>query len=239
MRLIRINLSVEDERTFNQYAKFLMCDTDLSLEAKVIYSYLASFSGSGITAFPSRDKILHDLQIGKDRYYRHYNILLEEGYITVEIDRYYSETKKKVVVGNNIYTLVSNPKKIQEQNINNNKDDSRLKINGMKSLEYETVIKTIMLDPRLSIQSKGIYVYFYTFADSGNIASPKVKDILYHLQISEPTYYNHYKQLIDTNYITTIQRHIDGKLGVNDYYLNESPDEENIKVDNKPFVSAT
>ncbi len=57
----------------------------------------------------------------------------------------------------------------------------------MKSLGYGTIAKAVMLDARLTLKSKGIYAYFCSFAGSGNSAFPKLKNILYHLQISEPT----------------------------------------------------
>ncbi|PQV94675.1 helix-turn-helix domain-containing protein [Enterococcus faecium] len=114
----------------------------------------------------------------------------------------------------------------------------------MKSLGYGTVPKAVMLDRRLDIQAKGIYVYFCGFAGSGNSAFPKLDNILYHLQISKKTYYKYYNQLVKTNYIEAEQRQINGRLGVNDYYLNENPDEEiakeiakkRVKVDIKPIL---
>ncbi|MGQ7344743.1 helix-turn-helix domain-containing protein [Streptococcus suis] len=152
------------------------------------------------------------------------------------------------LLGNNIYTLVSNPKKFEEQALNKDthkeKSYSRIRNNGMKSLGYGTVPKAVMLDRRLDIQAKGIYVYFCSFAGSGNSAFPKLDNILYHLQISEDTYYKYYNQLIKANYIEVEQRQINGRLGVNDYYLTENPDEEiakeiakkRVKVDIKPIL---
>src|SRR5574344_793059 len=108
---------------FGHIAKFVATDTDLTIEALAIYGYFSSFAGGGDSAFPSRKKILYDLKIGKERYYNHYNLLLKEGYITTERERYYHEEKKKWVLGNNIYTLISNPKKFQEQALKENDDD--------------------------------------------------------------------------------------------------------------------
>ncbi|WP_242441819.1 helix-turn-helix domain-containing protein [Enterococcus faecium] len=124
------------------------------------------------------------------------------------------------------------------------KGHSRIRNSGMKSLGYGTVPKAVMLDRRLDIQAKGIYVYFCGFAGSGNSAFPKLDNILYHLQISKKTYYKYYNQLVKTNYIEAEQRQINGRLGVNDYYLNENPDEEiakeiakkRVKVDIKPIL---
>lgn len=46
-------------------AKFPMRDTALKIKDKAIYAYLCALSGGGIKAWPSRGKILADLQIGK------------------------------------------------------------------------------------------------------------------------------------------------------------------------------
>lgn len=91
---------------FGIIAKLVMLDQRLTIEAKAIYSYFSAYAGNGTSAFPSVDKIVHDLCISKTRYYNHFKLLIECGYITVRQNR--QESKK---FNNNIYTLVSNPKK--------------------------------------------------------------------------------------------------------------------------------
>jgi hypothetical protein len=81
--------------------KLVMQDQRLTIEAKAIYSYFCSFAGAGTTAFPSRSKILYDLKISEDRYYRHFNLLKKCGYILVEQKSDASGKFKR-----NIYTLV-------------------------------------------------------------------------------------------------------------------------------------
>ncbi|MEQ5952065.1 hypothetical protein [Streptococcus suis] len=54
---------------FGHIAKFVATDTDLTVEALAIYGYFSSFAGGGNTAFPSRSKILSDLNISKDRWF--------------------------------------------------------------------------------------------------------------------------------------------------------------------------
>ena len=71
---------------FGVIPKAVTLDPKLSIEAKAIYAYFASFSGGGNSAFPSREKILSDLKISKDRYYRHFNKLVEKGLLTVKKD---------------------------------------------------------------------------------------------------------------------------------------------------------
>ncbi|MDE1549923.1 DnaD domain protein [Jeotgalibaca caeni] len=79
--------------------KKVMKDPDLTIEAKAIYSYIASYAGAGNTAFPSVDLICHDLNIGKDRFRKHRKLLLEKGYLVVE---QHSNAGK---YSNNLYTI--------------------------------------------------------------------------------------------------------------------------------------
>ena len=76
-------------------------DQRLTIEAKAIYSYFCSYAGAGTTAFPGRSKILRDLKISEDRYYRHFTMLKKFGYITVEKHKGEGGKFKR-----NIYTLV-------------------------------------------------------------------------------------------------------------------------------------
>ena len=205
--------------------KYVMLDTDLSIEAKSIYAYLCSYSGSGTTAFPGREKILYDLQIGKRSFYAHFKQLKDQGYITIT----QSKDKETNQFGNNIYTLVSNPKKftLPPNNPEKNGLYSKIYFSGLRSLGYGMIPKAVMIDQRLPIKSKGIYAYFASFTGAGNHAFPKKETILYHLVISENTYYKFYKILTQLNYISSVQRHIGGKLSIKDYYLNDKPDEAN------------
>ena len=84
-------------------AKMVMLDQRLTIEAKAIYSYFCSYAGGGSTAFPSVSKIVYDLKISKDRYYKHFKLLVEYGYITIR------QTKDKGKFANNIYRIMSNP----------------------------------------------------------------------------------------------------------------------------------
>ena len=141
--------------------KYVMLDTDLSIEAKSIYAYLCSYSGSGMTAFPGREKILYDLQIGKRSFYTHFKQLKDQGYITIT----QSKDKETNQFGNNIYTLVSNPKKftLPPNNPEKNGLYSKIYFSGLRSLGYGMIPKAVMIDQRLPIKSKGIYAYFASF----------------------------------------------------------------------------
>ena len=213
---------------FGIIPKYVMLDTELSLEAKSIYAYLCSFSGNGTTAYPGREKILYDLQIGKAAFYTHFKQLKDQGYITIT----QSKDKSTNQFRNNIYTLVSNPKKFELPSDNQEKNGlySRIYFSGLKSLGYGMIPKAVMIDQRLPIKSKGIYAYFASFTGAGNHAFPKKETILYHLVISENTYYKFYRILTKLNYISSVQRHIGGKLSIKDYYLNDKPDEANTSA---------
>ena len=220
---------------FGIIPKFVMLDNELSLEAKTIYAYFSSYVGSGEVAFPSRATILRHLQISKDRYYRHYNQLLEQGYILVEQQLYTKSDTGENRLGKNIYTLLSNPKKFKEYKENQELENPTLKGKSMRNYGYGTIPKIVMFDERLDIKSKGIYAYFSSYAGAGEVAFPELKDTLFFLDLSEPTYYRYINELIKYNYLVIEQRKIEGKFNINDYYLVETPDEENVKLKKSPF----
>lgn len=83
--------------------KSVMKDKRLSIEAKAIYAYLASYAGTGLTAFPSISLICTDLGIGKNRYFKHRKCLIDCGYITI------TQTKMGNKFTNNVYKLELEP----------------------------------------------------------------------------------------------------------------------------------
>lgn len=212
---------------FGILPKYVMLDPDLSIEAKTIYAYFCSFAGNGSATFPGRDKILSDLPMSKDAYYKHLRQLTDQGYITVE----QQGGKSGAIYGKNIYTLVSNPKKFSEkpEDTKHGLAYSRIRFSGLKAAGFGMIPKAVMIDPRLPVKAKGVYAYFCSFTGSGNNAFPKKEKILFHLGIAEKTYYKFYKLLTELNYITAVQRHIDGRLQVNDYYLNDTPNAANAQ----------
>ena len=212
---------------FGILPKYVMLDPDLSIEAKTIYAYFCSFAGNGSATFPGRDKILSDLPMSKDAYYKHFRQLTDQGYITVE----QQGGNSGAIYGKNIYTLVSNPKKFSEkpEDAKHGLAYSRIRFSGLKAAGFGMIPKAVMIDPRLPVKAKGVYAYFCSFTGSGNNAFPKKEKILFHLGIAEKTYYKFYKLLTELNYITAVQRHIDGRLQVNDYYLNDTPNAANAQ----------
>ena len=209
--------------------KYVMLDSDLTIEAKGIYAYFCSYAGAGNTAFPNRDKIVADLMVNKDTYYKHFNILTLQGYLSVT--QLHSGGGRGNGFSKNVYTLIANPKKFIDtpEDTNHSQAYIRIRFGGLTAAGFGFIPKAIMLDTRLDLKAKAIYAYFCSFTGSGNAAFPKLSNILHHLRLSKNTYYRYFKELQEGNYITTVQRHIDGRLSINDYYLNSNPD-----VDNKP-----
>lgn len=204
--------------------KYVMIDPDLTIEAKGIYAYFCSYAGSGNTAFPSRDKIVADLQINKDTYYKHFNVITSQGYIVVT--QAHAHGGRGDGFTKNVYTLISNPKKFEEmpEDKKHNQAYVRIRFGGLEAAGFGFIPKAVMLDTRLPLKAKAIYAYFCSFAGSGNAAFPKATTIFHHLGVSKVTYYKHFNMLLDFNFITPVQRHIDGRLSINDYYLNDKPD---------------
>ena len=200
--------------------KALMLDRDLSLEAKAIYAYIASFAGAGETAFPGRDKILRDLDISKTRYYKHFDQLKDAGYISVVQENLGGNGHG---FQNNVFTLVSVPKKylsipLPDRNV------SVIRVSGLKACGYGFIPKSVMTDSSITIKAKGLYAYYCSFSGAGDSAMPKKASILYHLGISDDTYVKHNRLLIEKNYIEVVQRYADGRLGLNDYFIVDTPD---------------
>lgn len=102
-----------DSKGFGKIPKLVMQDSDLSIEAKGIYAYFASYAGAGETAFPSVSKTIHDLNIGRNRYYKHRKQLEQKRYITIERVRDNGDFER------NIYTLENEIACIQNRDMQN------------------------------------------------------------------------------------------------------------------------
>ncbi|WP_312648914.1 helix-turn-helix domain-containing protein [Aminipila sp.] len=141
--------------------KIVMRDKRLTPEAKCIYSYLASFAGGGNQAFPSRNIMLEELQMSKDRYYKHLKYLTDADYIRVERTKNSTGTFDK-----NIYTIVALPnpvvadenvpedmKKNENTENQNSKPAGRQKKSGIKKLHVKERASVMELRQRLDIDN--------------------------------------------------------------------------------------
>lgn len=201
--------------------KFPMTDPDLKVQAKGIYAYLCACCGNGSTAFPSIAKITEHLQISKDTYYKAMKQLKDQGYVQAR--------QQKVANGqfaNNIYTIVSNPKKFQDSGYEAKGTlQNSLAFTGLKMAGYGMIPRAVMYDSRLSVTAKVLYAYLASFSGAGKVAFPAKSYIQRHLGIGDSTYKTNMRALTSANYVTVVQRHVNGKLSSNDYCLNDKPDE--------------
>lgn len=206
--------------------KFPMTDPDLSVPAKAVYAMICAYSSNGTTAFPSREKFIHHLKIGKDKFYAAMKQLTEQGYITVR-----KHIAEHGHFANNEYTVVSNPKKFEESTSyksNGGTLTTAVGYTGLKKAGYGAIPRSVICDARLSATAKVLYAYIASFTGGGTAAFPATSLIEYHLGISQNTYQRHMQQLIKYNYISVTQRHIDGRLASNCYNVNDKPDESTV-----------
>lgn len=193
----------------------VMFDRDLSVQSKAIYAYFVSYTGAGRTIFPKRETILSDLKMSKNTFYKHFNPLVENGYIKI--------SKARSFKNKNIYTVCNNPKKIN-YTIKSENTESLLSIDGINAKGFGFIPKLIMCDIRLSVKAKGLIAFLYSLVQSGCRVFPHRSTICVFLGLSKDTYYKALNQLIDCNYITVKQRHTkNGRFSVNDYILNSNP----------------
>lgn len=206
--------------------KFPMTDPELSLSAKAVYAMICSMAGSDRSTFPSRDKITGYLKIGKDKSTAAMRELTAQGYLSV--------SKRILPTGqytSNEYTIEYNPKKFVEEEYESSGGSltSSFSYSGIMKTGYGMLPRLLIMDTRLSYQAKVIYAYLASFSGAGSVAFPKTSLIQYHLGISQSTYQRHMHQLIETNYISVVQRHIDGLLAANNYTLELNPDAAAVK----------
>ena len=214
-----------DYKGYGKIFKLVMFDLELTIEAKAIYAYFCSYAGKGNQAFPGQQKILADLLIKSNSYYNHFQLLKSQGYIKVE--HKYVKGKR----ARNVYILADKPSKYFEPAPNAKMEETYEKVrkSGIRSLGFGSVPKAVMQDSRISIKSKGIYAFLAALAGDSDHSYPKHDDLLYYLQISNPTFYKHYLPLMELNYITPIQKRESGAYTGTDFYINNFPDLEEAK----------
>lgn len=97
------------EQGYGLIAQKAMRDKDLTPIAKAIYAYLCSFASEGEdgerTSFPGVSLMIKELGIGsKNTYYKHRELLLKKGYITIE-----KQKQEKNKFYNNLYYIEAVP----------------------------------------------------------------------------------------------------------------------------------
>lgn len=113
--------------------QLVMRSKGLSIEAKALYGYLSSFAGAGDTAFPSTSRILEELDISKNRFYKIRKELISWGFISIE-------TTATSAGLRTVYTLPQNPIAIKTEidEIANRRADAQKKAGKPVSLGLKT-----------------------------------------------------------------------------------------------------
>lgn len=113
--------------------KLVMKDGNLSIEAKAIYAYFASYAGQTGQAFPGVDLICAELNISKKRYRIHRQTLIDKGYVEIKRERLESGFSKNIYILNqNIpygvesYAYETLPKQIVSKQIVSKQNDTTI-----------------------------------------------------------------------------------------------------------------
>ena len=203
-------------------AKVPMRDTELKIKDKGLYAYLCAMSGGGVRTWPSRGKILADLQIGKDAFYSSLERLISLGYLSKTTRRLHGDSGMWT---RTVYTIELNPKgRTCDAEEPMGDDNGSLTVEGMLGDGWGFAPRLVMTDPRLSIREKALYAYILTYAAVGKVAYPKVETIQYHLGISDKSYRDMMRQLCKLGYIVRRRRRLaNGRMGCYDYYISQKP----------------
>ena len=119
--------------------KSIMTDAKISIEAKAIYAYLASYSGAEHKCFPGLQIMLYHLQISEKRFYKYRKELIDNGYIKVLQTRKIEDNK--AVRDKNIYILEQKiTLKLSEENTENNQYDSFDSVDVQHS-QFDSVVQ--------------------------------------------------------------------------------------------------
>ncbi len=86
---------------------------------------------------------------------------------------------------------------------------------------YGIVYKAVMTDERLSLTAKAIYAYLCSYTGSKGIVFPSRARILSELKLSKNTYYEHFNQLVELDYI--IIKKCKKFFNRNQYVINDNP----------------
>lgn len=207
---------------FGHIAKVVMLDRDLSCAAKGIYAYFCSFTNAKNAAYPKLSTILKDLGINKRTYYKHFDLLTENGYITVQ--------KAEGFKNKNIYIINEYVKKVNYEISDADCTESAFVVEGIKTYGYGTIPKLIMIDMRLSIKAKALMAFLLSLSGAGRCAFPRRDIICLQLGVSKNTYVGMMNELISYGYIKVKQRRTrNGTFAVNDYHFEINPIENTVK----------
>lgn len=71
----------QEKKGFGYVYQNVMRDKTITPEAKAIYAYLASFAGNNEMCYPGTLLMMDELVMSKERFYKHMNLLVEQGIV--------------------------------------------------------------------------------------------------------------------------------------------------------------
>ena len=209
---------------FGHIAKVAMLDRDLSCTAKGIYAYFCSYASTKNSAYPKLSTILNDLGLNKRTYYKHFDQLTENGYITIK--------KADGFKNKNIYIINEYVKKVNCDISKSDESESVFIVDGIKAHGYGTIPKLAMIDKRLTIKAKALMAFLLSLSGAGKCAFPRRDVICMQLNVSKNTYVSMMNELISYGYIRITQRRTrNGAFAVNDYHFEVNPVEKKRVID--------
>ena len=105
-----------------------------------------------------------------------------------------------------------------------------LRTNGIYKYGYGTIAKLVMLDHRLDIGAKGLYVYLCSYVGNGDVAFPFRGKITSDLKISKNTYCGYMNQLTEYGYIIKEQQRKGTRFSYNIYTVNQIMSREDCEL---------
>ena len=144
----------------------------MSIQARAIYCYLSCYANKNHTAFPCRERILKELGLSKNGYYKHYHQLEDNCIMRIERSR----------CRNNKYHLFF--RKLAH------------------TQKFGFAHREIMTDPKISLAAKVVFIYITTYCPPGRTWHFKKSQITDELGISTYLLAKAIKELESHNFIS-------------------------------------
>ena len=197
--------------------KEFITDHSIPPKPKLLMLYLCSYAGKGRSAFPGRKKICDDLDIDKDTFTDYKRLLEGIGVLTVKQQNYGGYG---IGYDHNVYTINFDSYLMSRlTNSPASENSQQLDIALIMASHFVLIPKLVMQDTNLTPTAKLIYAYIAAFTSDEAPASPKKKDMRYHLRISESTYQRHTQILKERGYIEIKRIYENGRVKGNQYLL--------------------
>ena len=204
---------------YGTISKIVMIDRQLSISAKGLYVYLCSYANTGDVAFPFRQKIITDLGLSINTFYKYMNELIDRKYITKE------QQKKGTKFSYNIYTIMQT---IPYEEYLNISMQNNFSVNlpecipyiDIDILGYGKIPKVVTTDNELSVKSKALFGFIASNNQWLNTDLCCWKNLCDIMKVSKTTFYKSINDLIQKGYI--IEYREESKKGYDKpiYYVN-------------------